>query len=76
VAFDLVISDQAMPGMTGVELARRAAKLRPDLPFLLATGYAELSPGDGAELPKLSKPFTQAQLATCLAVTVTARERA
>jgi PAS domain S-box-containing protein len=76
VAFDLVISDQAMPGMTGVELARRAAKLRPDLPFLLATGYAELSPGDGAELPKLSKPFTQAQLATCLAVTVTAREKA
>jgi PAS domain S-box-containing protein len=67
--FDLVISDQAMPGMTGVELARRAAKLRPDLPFLLATGYAELAPGDGAELPKLSKPFTQAQLATCVAVT-------
>jgi PAS domain S-box-containing protein len=73
VAFDLVISDQAMPGMTGVELARRAAKLRPDLPFLLATGYAELSPGDGAELPKLSKPFTQVQLATCLAVAVNAR---
>jgi PAS domain S-box-containing protein len=67
--FDLVISDQAMPGMTGVELARRAAKLRPNLPFLLATGYAELAPGDGAELPKLSKPFTQAQLATCVAVT-------
>jgi len=70
---DLVISDQAMPGMTGVELARRAAKLRPDLPFLLATGYAELSPGDGAELPKLSKPFTQAQLASCVAATVNVR---
>ena len=73
LAFDLVISDQAMPGMTGVELAQQAAKLRPDLPFLLATGYAELSPGDGAELPKLSKPFTQAQLATCVAGTVNAR---
>jgi PAS domain S-box-containing protein len=71
--FDLVISDQAMPGMTGVELARRAAQMRPDLPFLLATGYAELSPGDGAELPKLSKPFTQAQLATSVAGTVTVR---
>jgi PAS domain S-box-containing protein len=66
-AVDLVITDQVMPRMTGLELAAAISKLRPDLPVLIATGYAEMEPGSGAGLPKLSKPFTQAELATRIA---------
>jgi hypothetical protein len=35
----------------------------PNLPVLLATGYAELPNGSNAALPRIGKPFTQAQLA-------------
>ncbi|PAX08245.1 PAS domain-containing hybrid sensor histidine kinase/response regulator [Sphingomonas lenta] len=40
---DLILADFAMPGMNGAELARRAAELRPDVPLLMLTGYADLS---------------------------------
>ena len=39
-AFDLVITDQTMPGMTGLDLARRMLQIRPDLPIILCTGYS------------------------------------
>jgi CheY-like chemotaxis protein len=64
---DLVITDQVMPRMTGLQLAENIAKERPGLPVLIATGYAEMEPGTGAGLPKLSKPFTQAELAARIA---------
>ncbi len=38
--FDAVITDQTMPGLTGIELARRMLRLRPDLPIILCTGYS------------------------------------
>ena len=38
--FDLVITDQTMSGMTGVDLARRLLQLRPSLPIILCTGYS------------------------------------
>jgi PAS domain S-box-containing protein len=60
---DLVITDQAMPKMTGLQLAETIAKEWPDLPVILATGYAEL-PGDAHRAyPMLNKPFSQMQLA-------------
>ncbi|MHB8094995.1 MAG: PAS domain S-box protein [Candidatus Aminicenantales bacterium] len=40
-AFDLAIMDQTMPNLSGVELAREALSLRPDLPLILCTGYSE-----------------------------------
>lgn len=39
--FDLVLTDLAMPGASGLELARTILGLRPDIPVLLATGYIE-----------------------------------
>lgn len=41
-AFDLVITDQTMPGLTGAELAQKMLALRPDLPMILCTGYSEV----------------------------------
>jgi len=59
---DLVITDYSMPEMNGAQFAKAARKLRPALPILLATGYADLPPGTGIELPKLGKPYRQEQL--------------
>jgi len=60
---DLVISDQAMPGMTGVQLLDAIKARRPHLPVILATGYAELPPGIDISIRRLAKPFTQRELA-------------
>jgi len=72
---DLVITDQAMPQMTGAQLADAIGKEWPDLPVILATGYAELEPGAGKGMQKLSKPFSQAELANELARVPRRRER-
>jgi signal transduction histidine kinase len=61
---DLVITDHAMPAMTGTDLAVRLRVLRPKLPILLATGYAELQGQLEIELPRLAKPYTQEQLSS------------
>jgi PAS domain S-box-containing protein len=64
---DLVITDQAMPHMTGLQLAQAIRKQWPDMPIILATGYAELRGDDGIDLPKLSKPFFQNDLVDAIA---------
>jgi PAS domain S-box-containing protein len=60
---DLVVTDHAMPGMTGLELAQRLRAERPDLPVVLATGYAESTAGAAPWLPRLAKPYRQDELA-------------
>jgi CheY-like chemotaxis protein len=60
--FDLLITDQGMPGMTGAELIEQVRRHHPGLPIVLATGYAELPPGVTVDVPRLAKPFTQEQL--------------
>ena len=63
--FELMVTDVAMPGMNGVELARRARRLAPDLPILFASGYADVHTF-GAELSEeavLRKPFRISEVA-------------
>jgi signal transduction histidine kinase len=64
---DLVITDHAMPGMTGADLAAQLRLKAPEMPILLATGYAEVTGQQGDDLPRLAKPYTQAQLSTEIA---------
>jgi len=64
---DLVLTDHAMPGMTGTELAKHIRRNWPELAVVIATGYAEL-PGElDAGVPRLSKPYRQQDLAVLVA---------
>ena len=47
--FDVVITDQTMPGVTGLELATQMLRMRPDLPVILCTGYSEVASREQAE---------------------------
>ncbi|HEY3919700.1 MAG TPA: response regulator [Stellaceae bacterium] len=67
---DLVITDYAMPGMTGKELARRIRETRPGLPVVLASGYAELAAHDDSGLPRLDKPYALDKLASVIGAMV------
>jgi CheY-like chemotaxis protein len=52
---DALITDHAMPGVTGAALARRLKHRHPDLPVLMITGYANLS--DAGSIARLAKPL-------------------
>ncbi|HEY0223543.1 MAG TPA: response regulator, partial [Pseudolabrys sp.] len=64
---DLVITDQVMPHMTGLQLVDAIGQQWPQISVLLATGYAELEPDVALRVPKLGKPFSQSQLAAQVA---------
>ena len=61
-AIDVILTDYAMPKMTGRDLAIAVARERPGLPVILATGYAELPPGEKVDVRLLPKPFGLKQL--------------
>ena len=61
-AIELVVSDQAMPGMTGLQLQGALRKSHPDLPFILTSGYAEMSGKIDPTIARLAKPYTQQEL--------------
>jgi len=63
---ELVITDYAMPGMTGLELAASLQHLWPTLPVLLATGYAELQATVPTNVARISKPFGLERLAEAI----------
>jgi PAS domain S-box-containing protein len=65
-SIELVITDQAMPKMTGTELAKVMRSEWPDIPVLLATGYADMSPRDEIGLHKLTKPFFERDLVAAI----------
>jgi PAS domain S-box-containing protein len=66
-AIDLVITDMAMPHMSGAQLADAIRTLKPGMPIILATGYADRLEGFASRLPRLSKPFTQLNLVETIA---------
>jgi PAS domain S-box-containing protein len=72
-AAQLVVTDHAMPGMTGAQLAEVVREEWPDVPVILATGYAELPVGDNREVIRLSKPFTEEQLKEAVALATSAK---
>jgi CheY-like chemotaxis protein len=73
---DLVVTDYAMPGMTGLQLADAVAAERPGMVILLSTGYAELPSEARSDLPRLSKPFDQAALAKAIEAALRGEEPA
>lgn len=68
--FDLVITDQTMPTMTGVQLSTEMMAIRRDIPIILITGYSEtLSPDDATRQGiriYLEKPFTRMDIAAAI----------
>jgi PAS domain S-box-containing protein len=64
---DLVITDQAMPRMTGTQLIEAIKEEWPSLAVILATGYAELPADADPATPRLDKPFTPRALANAIA---------
>jgi len=63
---DLVITDQAMPDMSGLQLIDALRQRHPGLPVILATGYLELGAESGTVVTRLAKPFDQHELATAI----------
>ena len=65
--FDLVIADQAMPYMTGSDLAKELMRVRPDIPVVLCTGYTEAFSEDEAKTigvrELVLKPLTKKETA-------------
>ena len=71
---DLLIVDYAMPGMTGVDVVQRARATAPDMPIIMATGYADMAAVDRV-LPSrnvLRKPFRLSELAVAVREALTA----
>ncbi|WP_235536283.1 MULTISPECIES: response regulator [unclassified Sphingomonas] len=65
--FDIVLTDVVMPGLSGVQLARRLNRRWPKLPIVLVSGFSEeLALGYGAQYELLRKPFTRGALLDCL----------
>ncbi len=68
--FDLVITDQTMPHLTGVSLAQELWKIRPNLPIIISTGFSEQITSEKAEdlgfHTLLSKPYTASELAKAI----------
>ncbi len=68
--FDVIITDQTMPGITGSELAQKILAIRPDIPIILCTGYSSLVDEDIAKKIGIKefvmKPLNKVEIAKLL----------
>jgi len=73
--FDVVITDQTMPGMTGAELSTRLLKIRPDIPIILCSGYSSIISETKAKALGIKKfalkPLTKKDLARLVQMVLT-----
>ncbi len=70
-SFDALVTDQRMPGLTGLELAYSAREVSPDLPVLIVTGFSDALGGSSLEeagvREVLAKPFKRHDLSRAVA---------
>jgi YesN/AraC family two-component response regulator len=66
-AIDLLLTDFAMPGMTGADLIQAGRQAVPNLKAIILSGYADLPPGTDLAVPRLAKPFSEEDLAEMIA---------
>jgi PAS domain S-box-containing protein len=64
--FDLVITDQVMPNMTGSQLAQQVGALFPNLPIVICSAFTDVPSMAASGLLRLPKPFNQADLARAI----------
>ena len=64
---DLIITDQVMPGLSGSGLAEQVKIHCPEIPVILASGYAELPSIPNTDLLKVSKPYSQDMIGWAIA---------
>ncbi len=68
--FDLVITDQTMPRMSGIKLAQALLEIRPDIPIILCTGYSEVVNLEEAKAKGVRefmlKPFSTGEMAEAI----------
>ncbi|OGV60137.1 MAG: hypothetical protein A2283_19535 [Lentisphaerae bacterium RIFOXYA12_FULL_48_11] len=77
--FDLVITDRAMPNMSGDEVAKEAQNIRPGIPIIMLTGFGDIMK-DRGECPSgvtlvMSKPVTQKELRHAMASVMAGKGR-
>jgi DNA-binding NtrC family response regulator len=67
--FDVLLTDITLPGMSGIDLAKNAVRLRPSIAVVFSSGFGDISP-DAVNFPFLSlpKPYTLNQLQEVLAM--------
>jgi len=69
---DVLVTDQSMPGMTGLELATAARAVHPQLPVVLASGYSEADLKGMDMVTLMGKPFDERMLERKLAAAIEA----
>lgn len=70
---DVLVTDHVMADMTGVRFAQRMRERQADLPVLIITGYANLTPRELKGFEVLRKPYRRAELAQSVARLLTGR---